>query len=248
MPGLRGIWPRPQPARSCATQPRPREPRRVACAHRCSARARWRRATAGNTAGPASTAEAHAARRGLAAGGLKGQERALSARRSRFLGSPPGGRAKWIAVRRALLGMTPPRTLGRWCVGRAPKPSPATSPRIGRGPFARRERRHAVSCRAGRERGEGRQRTRDDAWPATKPPPNPNRRGLPLSVDRPAGAYSDASAAAGGAGAAEIWRSWRTGTTSWRSTWAQKGRSSSSPASVICRPAAVARKSASRSA
>jgi len=81
-------------------------PRRAACAHRCSARRLAPRVMAGNTAGPAFTAEAHAARRGSSAGGRWGRERARPWGRVDSSGAHQV--VAWAAdrVRWAPLGMT----------------------------------------------------------------------------------------------------------------------------------------------
>ncbi len=81
-------------------------PRRAACAHRCSTRPPAPGAMAGHTAGPAFTAEAHAARRGPERRRAVEECAGLSVGAGRFLGSPPGAGVAAGAVRWAPLGMT----------------------------------------------------------------------------------------------------------------------------------------------
>jgi len=67
----------------------------------------WRpRTTADNAAADVSTAEAHAARRGLGVAAMVGRATGLAAAAAGFLGSPPGSFDDAAPARRAPLGMT----------------------------------------------------------------------------------------------------------------------------------------------
>jgi len=110
-----GVWRRPRNPAEARWRPAfrlhaeaTRAPRRAACAHRCSARRTACGASAGHTARPASTAEAHAARRGR--GSRDGGEGRRVSLWPRLDSSGARRDSAWasVAVHRAPLGMTAP--------------------------------------------------------------------------------------------------------------------------------------------